>query len=335
MNSPILSIIVPAYNASTTIRRCVSSLVGQTERDIEILLVDDGSTDDTLRLCEEFAAEDSRVKVFSKLNEGQGLARNYGLKLAKGKYVAFVDADDACTSAMYASLLESALENAADIAICGYLDVIDDVAVCAHPVESFVLAEKEQRQRYMADLVAEPGRDSSSGCIAVWDSVYRRSLLEENHVLFPSERSVYSEDLVFKLRALRYSQRICSVPKCLYEYHVSSGSFSKNSESSVIGRLKFMYETLSDEFSSLLREFNFDERNKNRLFISLRFALKGVPGGDARKMFVNSLVQDTVLFEYLDGYVPTTLLNSFFYRALKTRNVSICHALLSCLKMKG
>lgn len=335
VNSPILSIIVPAYNASSTIRRCIGSLVGQTERNIEILLIDDGSTDDTLSLCEELAARDARVKVFSKLNEGQGLARNYGIKLAKGKYISFVDADDSCSSTMYELLLESAINNSADITVCGYTDVLDDTVVCSHPVESFVLTEKEQKQRYMADLVSELGRDSGSGCIAVWDGIYRRSLLEDNQVFFPSERRVYSEDLVFKLRALSHSQRICSVPQCLYEYHINSGSFSKNTDSSVIGRLKFMYETLSDEFSSLLRAFSFDERNKNRLFISLRYALKGVPDGDARRAFVTSLVQDSVLFEYLDGYVPTNLLNTVFYWALKTRNATICHVLLSCLKLKG
>ena len=92
--SPKVSIIVPVYNVEKYLKRCVDSLVGQTLKDIEIILVDDGSPDGCPKMCDDFVATDSRIKVVHKPNGGLGSARNAGLEVAKGEYVAFVDSDD-------------------------------------------------------------------------------------------------------------------------------------------------------------------------------------------------------------------------------------------------
>lgn len=92
--SPLVSIIVPVYNVERYIKRCVDSLQGQTLQNIEIILVDDGSKDNSGRLCDEFAQQDPRIHVIHKQNAGQGLARNDGLNIAKGRYVLFIDSDD-------------------------------------------------------------------------------------------------------------------------------------------------------------------------------------------------------------------------------------------------
>lgn len=94
MQTPLVSIIVPIYNAERTLGKCVDSLVGQTCHDIEILLIDDGSTDNSLQICREFAARDARVRVFTQENAGPAAARNVGLAEAKGDYIAFCDSDD-------------------------------------------------------------------------------------------------------------------------------------------------------------------------------------------------------------------------------------------------
>lgn len=94
MQAPRVSIIVPIYNAERTLGKCVASLVGQTWRNIEILLIDDGSTDHSLQACREFAARDARVRVFSQQNAGPAAARNVGLAEAQGDYIAFCDSDD-------------------------------------------------------------------------------------------------------------------------------------------------------------------------------------------------------------------------------------------------
>ena len=94
MNNPKISIIVPVYNVETYLQCCVDSLLHQTLKEIEIILVDDGSPDNSPAMCDEFAKHDDRVKVIHKKNEGQGYARNSGLEIAAGEYIAFVDSDD-------------------------------------------------------------------------------------------------------------------------------------------------------------------------------------------------------------------------------------------------
>ena len=116
---PKISVIVPVYRVEKYLGRCVNSLLGQTLSDIEIILVDDGSPDGCPALCDEFAKKDGRIKVLHKENEGLGLARNSGMSLAVGEYIAFVDSDDYVKSEMYRTLYEAAQRENADIAMCG------------------------------------------------------------------------------------------------------------------------------------------------------------------------------------------------------------------------
>ena len=110
MKKPSISIIVPIYNVERYFRRCMNSLLNQTLQDIEIILVDDESPDNCPEICEEYAAKDSRIKVIHKKNAGLGFARNSGLKLATGEYVAFVDSDDYVDLTMYEKLYLTAKE---------------------------------------------------------------------------------------------------------------------------------------------------------------------------------------------------------------------------------
>ena len=108
MAQPKVSIIVPVYNVEKYIRRCIDSLKNQTLEDIEIILVDDSSTDSSLEICKKAAEEDSRIKVIHKVNEGAGLARNAALEIAEGEYIGFADSDDYIDKEMYKTLYEKA-----------------------------------------------------------------------------------------------------------------------------------------------------------------------------------------------------------------------------------
>ena len=92
--SPKISVIIPVYNTEKYLRQCLDTVVAQTLKDIEIILVDDGSTDDSLLICQEYAQKDSRIHVYHQENQGAGPARNYGIKVAKGQYFSFLDSDD-------------------------------------------------------------------------------------------------------------------------------------------------------------------------------------------------------------------------------------------------
>ena len=115
-NSIKLSIIVPVYNSEKFLNKCINSLINQTIKNIEIILINDGSSDNSLNICNEFAKKDSRIKVFSQENSGQATARNVGLDNATGEYITFTDADDWVDPDYYEKLLNTALNHNADVA---------------------------------------------------------------------------------------------------------------------------------------------------------------------------------------------------------------------------
>jgi glycosyltransferase involved in cell wall biosynthesis len=123
VSAPKVSIIIPVYNVEKYIQRCINSLTSQTLEEIEIILVDDSSTDSSLLLCQKAAEEDSRIKVITKANEGAGKARNAALGLATGKYIGFVDSDDYVNEDMFKTLYEKAEEYNSDLVMSGVLFV--------------------------------------------------------------------------------------------------------------------------------------------------------------------------------------------------------------------
>lgn len=120
MAEETISVIVPVYNVEPYLRRCVDSILAQTYRNLEVLLVDDGSTDDSGAICDEYARRDARVKAFHKENGGLSDARNFGIERADGRYLSFVDSDDFLDARMEEVLLQDLTRNGADLAIVGY-----------------------------------------------------------------------------------------------------------------------------------------------------------------------------------------------------------------------
>jgi len=120
-----ISIIVPVYNVEKYLRKCVDSILNQTFKDFELILVDDGSPDNSGVICDEYAKKDSRVRVIHKKNGGLSDARNIGIDAAKGKYIGFIDSDDYIDQNMYKQLYDSLMKNNADLSICGIFDVFD------------------------------------------------------------------------------------------------------------------------------------------------------------------------------------------------------------------
>ncbi len=115
-----ISVILPIYNTSKYLRQCLDSIVNQTLKDIEIICIDDGSTDNSLDIVKEYTAKDPRVKFLTQPNQGQGVARNKGIDLAEGEYIGFVDTDDWIELNMYQKMYTTAIENNCDLVFCNY-----------------------------------------------------------------------------------------------------------------------------------------------------------------------------------------------------------------------
>ena len=138
-----ISIIVPVYKVEKYLKKCVDSILAQTFTDFELILVDDGSPDDSGKICEEYAEKDARVRVLHKENGGLSSARNAGIEVAKGKYLGFIDSDDYIAEDMYELLYNTIIKEDADLSICGIYDVYEGKAPIVKPtIEKVVSAEE-------------------------------------------------------------------------------------------------------------------------------------------------------------------------------------------------
>ena len=205
----MISVIVPVYNVERYLRRCVDSILAQTCRDLEIILVDDGSTDGCPSICDGYAAADSRVKVIHKANGGLSDARNAGLEIASGEWVGFVDSDDFIMPEMYETLLRACVEHGVSIAMCGrrLVDEADTTLRYEYCFSEPVMLSAEEALRSL--LMTEEACDS-----AAWDKLYRRDLFEG--VRYPV--GVHYEDQAVTPRLLCRAGEMMHVGRPLYVY---------------------------------------------------------------------------------------------------------------------
>ncbi len=208
---PLLSVIVPVYKVEKYIDRCIRSLVGQTYDNLEIILVDDGSPDNSGAICDAWAAKDSRIKVIHKENGGSGLARNVALDEAKGELIAFVDSDDYIAPNMY-EYLYSILQQGADIAECGYKDTFTDDM-------EFGGGDREVKWYSTEEALIGNIHDDIFRQL-IWNKLYRRHCVDG--VRFPVGTTIDDEFFTYKL--LGNAKRLARCETVLYAYRQQEGS---------------------------------------------------------------------------------------------------------------
>ncbi len=212
MNTPTVSIIVPVYNIEEYISKCLDSLLVQTLKGIEIVLIDDGSTDLSGRICEEYALKDDRIKVLHKENEGISSARNAGLAIAKGKYIGFVDGDDWVKKDMFEYLYLTSITHDADISICGHFVIDGDI------VEP-ILNNGDIKILNHFEALSAILLDDEIYSFA-WDKLYKRELFKD--LLYPIGRKF--EDIAFTYLVFNRSKRVVLANVSKYFYVRRSGS---------------------------------------------------------------------------------------------------------------
>lgn len=205
-----ISVIVPVYNASQYLKKCVDSILDQTYQDLEVILIDDGSTDETPFICDSLAASDKRVTVIHKANEGPGAARQAGVAIATGGYIAFVDADDYVNPSMFTKLLGYAIKEKADIVQCGHIKVSTDGNYTKKVNFDFKIVEGNYecvslyaKERTITDFL--------------WDKLFKATLF--SNVIFAP--LYYSEDVCLLVQLFGNSNKVVIVDELLY-YHVLS-----------------------------------------------------------------------------------------------------------------
>lgn len=219
-----VSIIVPMYNGKMTISRCLDSLINQELKEIEILVINDGSTDDGEKIVENYVKQDSRIRLINQENQGQGAARNRGIKEARGKYIGFVDCDDFVSHKMFANMFRTLEKTNAEIAVCQEKNVyIEDEKICLinetrYPINEATVYSSTEVLNWLLNYTFLA---LNSMCY----KVIRRELFLDYNILFP-EKYRYSEDLVASVFVLSKAKNIVMLPESLYYYVHDRNSFT-------------------------------------------------------------------------------------------------------------
>lgn len=207
-----VSVLIPLYNVSAYLHQSLEPLLSQPFQDIEIILVDDGSTDGSAAICDEYAEKDSRIRVFHEPHGGVAHSRQVGLNHAKGDYILYVDADDRVDAAMISDMYDEATRKHADMVICDYRELTH---------EGEVYRKQEPRALDGVTILNDILTGKLYG--ALWNKMMRREWLLETKATFPQQLSM-REDLIFLSQCLPYAEKIAYIPKAYYGYERRNAS---------------------------------------------------------------------------------------------------------------
>lgn len=226
---PLISIIIPVYNVEGYLRRCIDSVLAQSLSDFEVILVNDGSTDNCRAICKEYALKDSRIVVINKENGGPSSARNAGLDIAKGEYIGFVDADDYIAADMYSFLYENIREYQADISVCSFYKVGE-----TGPLKSFVpvgMKKYMNKEEAIRTLLSRKYFESYA-----WNKLFSKSLFDD--VKFP-ENQIF-EDFAIMFRLFDKCRAVIYISEPKYYYVQRKGSLINSGFN--LSKLRFVEE---------------------------------------------------------------------------------------------
>ena len=255
MEKPVVSIILPVYNVAPYLRQSLDSIINQTLKNIEIICVDDGSTDESGKILDEYKAKDERIKVIHKKNAGTGAARNDGLKLATGECIGFVDPDDWILPNMYERLYSVLKEKNLDI-VMFTPDVFNDET---QKHEGFLYFQNSNFPDFLDNRIFSKDEISPfSYPMCVWNKLYTKKLFDENHIDFAEGLDFEDHKVIF--HTLFAAKRIYFIREKLYVYrHSRKGSILSDNDTRMFDHIK-----IYDIVENILKEtgnweqFHFD-----------------------------------------------------------------------------
>ena len=215
MKEPIFTIIVPVYNSESYLDKCLRSILGQSYRDFELLIVDDGSTDASGSICDKYADGDARVKVIHVMNAGVSIARNTALEMARGTFITFVDSDDWVEPDYLQTIIDNIGDN--DLMYFGSTFHSPDKAV------DFGFEESLYDDIEAAHLFLDTSNDDVHYTVVPWNKVFRKSIIVEHNIHFP-EHVPFGEDTIFTLEYQRHSNTLKVISDIIYHYLRHGGS---------------------------------------------------------------------------------------------------------------
>lgn len=301
----LISVIVPVYKVERYIDRCVSSLVNQTLKNIEIILVDDGSPDKCPTICDRYVNEDPRIRVIHKNNEGLGYARNSGMSIAKGKYVAFVDSDDYVAVDFLEELYILAEKNNADACVGGNTSVTRQGFIqYPHEYAGTVFSNKEIVEKFLPTMLGYKYDGTGYSGMSVWRGIYKREVIESNKIRFPSERQYISEDAVFDLLLYPKMEKVVISNTVSYFYCYNGASLTTTYNPKRFDKYVELYKYELELIKEMPNHNELYERVTSMLFANIRVVVMQEVAHDffgAREK-VNKMVNDKTVQKAVNSY---------------------------------
>lgn len=287
----MISIIVPIYKVEKFIRECVDSIIAQSYKDIEIILVDDGSPDNCPAICDDYANADSRVKVVHKKNGGLMSARQAGLRAATGEYVGFVDGDDSIEPDMYEKFADAIERYKPDMAMCEfYYDYPDGPKKSSQNLTKPYFTKAALEAEIYPSMLFKNTYYQFGVNPCCWSKVFKKELLEK--VLYDVTPKVkIGEDAAFSYPCLLEANSLAYVDKCLYHYRVNPESMTKKYDENFENIILIPYEILKESFSHYKYDFS------NQINYYLLYLVNGVIRNEANSDNKKSVKEKLATFK--------------------------------------
>lgn len=239
-----VSVIIPVYNGEKTIERCIKSVKKQTLFEIEIIVIDDGSTDSTLDILYQIP----NITVIHQQNLGQGEARNAGMRASSGEYIAFVDADDIIKEDMLFAMYEKAVETNADIVQCNLTDIYPNGKTNVQLKRRKGLVKVRDSAKYTAKYLA-PCIHSFEVC----NKLFKREFIAENNLKFADTKKYFSEDILFNMEAVKHLKRIYFIDEPYYYYIQNPNGHLNSNPGERIEKMQRLFDDYSEGLDAKMK----------------------------------------------------------------------------------
>ena len=307
MNNKV-SIIVPVYNVEKYLNKCIQSIVDQTYKNIEIILIDDGSKDESGVLCDAWVQKDNRIQVIHKKNAGLGFARNTGLDIASGDYVMYVDSDDYIDEKMVEVLLNQIIKYDADTAFCGLNRVFPDGSLLRVPAyydDKIFIGEQIIDDVLLEMIGSKPTeREDANLFMSVWHGIYSMKIINHYKIRFQSERQIMCEDIMYHIDYLVRASKIVYIDDCLYYYRINRSSLSQVYDADRFERQKKLSNAICDSLSRFVKPEKYIVREQRRLLGGVRGQIFAIVASKEKKKLslISNICKDKEIQKVLKKY---------------------------------
>lgn len=309
--TPLISVIVPVYKVEQFIYRCVDSILNQTYPNLEIILVDDGSPDRSGAICDEYAAKDNRIRVIHQENSGVSAARNAGLDICTGEYIAFVDSDDYLELTLFSDCLTEIILHNPDLVDYGFR-IVDqyetEKQTHVHTVAKHCCIQRDEIIDYIIpQLVHTKERNSDFLGVWIWNKIFRAKHIRDYCLRFHSDIRIW-EDGIFTIEYMQYVHRLVCLSKCYYNYRDTENSLSTQHDENlwknalvIYEKYRSMYSEQYDFENEVAKEYRF-ELSHGIIMRTFGLMTNGlISKGELRKL-LGKMFSDSKFVSYLIGY---------------------------------